>query len=133
LAGKWNLIDEKISCTNPASDSIYAATKRGIYKSGELLNKEEAQNQIEKGCYFIFSGNSKYKQKSGDFVHDGDYKIKDSFLLMSSPVIGFSVVSGGYKVHFIDDNNLELTQEITIRSRDHVHTYNLILKRDSTY
>ncbi len=133
LTGKWNLIDEKVLCTKPVSDSLYAATKRGIYKPGELLLQEEVQNQIEKGCYFIFSGNSKYKHKLGDLIDEGDYEIKDSFLVTSSHVAGLSIVSGGYKVHFIDDNNLQLTEEMTIRSRDHVHTYTLILKKDPNY
>lgn len=133
MTGKWNLIDEKISCTKPESDSLYAASKRGIYKSGEVLNKEEAQHQIENGCYFIFSNNSKYKHKLGNLLDEGDYKIKDGFLLTSSQAAGISIVSGGYKVHFIDDNSLELTEEITVRSRDHVHTYIFILKKDPNY
>jgi len=129
LVAKWNLIDEKISCTNPALDSI-ERSKIGIYKSGELINKEEAEKVVERGDYFIFSSNSKYIHQTGNFTAKGTYQLKDSFLLMSQTVLSYSIVSEGYKVHFIDDNNLQLIEEMTIKNRYHVHTYTLLLRKD---
>ena len=65
-------------------------------------------------------------------LDSGNYKMKDSFLLTSMTLLDMSFVTGGYKVHFIDENNLQLTEEITIKNHNHIHTYDFFLRRNLT-
>ena len=131
LVGKWDLIDEKISCTNPILDSLNAA-KNGVYKSGELINKNEVEAEVRKKTYFLFTSDLKYFHKAGQMLDSGNYKMKDSFLLTSMTLLDMSFVTGGSKVHFIDENNLQLTEEITIKNHNHIHTYDFFLRRNLT-
>jgi hypothetical protein len=128
LVGKWELIDEKVSCTNPIFDSL-EKTKIGIYKSGELINKDEVENEVRQQSYFSFTSDLKYVRKAGQTLISGTYKMKDSFLLTTQPVLDMDFVTGGYSVHFIDKNNLQLTEEMTIKDQRHIHTYNFFLRR----
>jgi len=129
LVGKWDLIDQKISCTNPMLDSLDAA-KIGVYKSGELINRNEAESAVSQKEYFLFTSSLKYFRKVGQLLDSGNYKMKDSFLLTSNTVLDMSFVTGGYKVHFIDENNLQLTEEMTIKNQNHIHTYDFYLRRN---
>lgn len=131
LVGKWDLIDEKISCTNPMLDSLDAA-KIGIYKSGELITKNEVESEVRQKTYFLFTSDLKYFRKAGQILDSGNYKMRDSFLLTSTTVLDMGFVTGGYKVHFIDENNLQLTEEMTIKTHNHIHTYDLFLRRNLT-
>jgi hypothetical protein len=128
LVGKWDLIDEKLVCTNPIMDSLEKA-RIGIHKSGELINREEVEREIGQKNYFTFTSGSKYSRKVGKILDSGEYEMRDSFLLTSTEVLGMSIVSGGYQVHFIDENNLQLTLEMKIKNSSHLHTYDYFLRR----
>jgi hypothetical protein len=128
MVGKWDLVDEKVSCTDPIQDSLHA-TKVGVYKSGEWINKNEVEREVSQKGYFLFTSDLKYFRKTGQMLDSGNYEMRDSFLLTSMTVLDMDFVTGGYKVHFINQDNLQLTEEMTIRNKDHVHTYNFFLRR----
>jgi len=128
LAGKWELIDEKVYCTNPILDSFEKA-KIGIHLPGELINKNEVDSAVSHKGYFLFTPDLKYSRRDGQVLDTGNYKMKDSFLLTSTTLLDMSFVTGGYNVHFIDRNNLQLTEDITIKDKSHIHTYVFHLRR----
>lgn len=115
IIGKWKLIDKKVSCTNSEKDSI-----ENIMAMEDVINEH----------YYIFSEDQTYLNKGRRHSVQGKYKIIDSFIALTRDISPIPIVFDGYKIHFMDDNTLQLVEEITNVKNKETFIYTLSLKRE---
>lgn len=116
LVGTWKLVDQSITCNNPAVDSAEAIERRNKNLPNMSMEQESA-DALRAGNSYTFKKDGKYTAQ-GSYNSQGEYTLADSGIIMS---MDLGLVTDVYTFNSLTDSILDITKGI--RMRGHTHTY----------